>query len=255
MISLAVTDTRPPMVSIRNLRVERGGRPILFDLNCDIPNGLITAVVGLNGCGKSTLLRALVGEFPYRGEVKFACGQNHTHPRPDHVGYVPQRLTIEAALPVTVRDLIGLMLQTKPLFFGVSKWAVRRILPMLQRVGVAHTLDRPIEGLSGGQLQRVMLALALEPKPELLLLDEPASGIDFKDQRGFYDLIEEINRESGVTVVLVSHDLTVLGRCAHNVLCMSGGKIVASGPPAEVLNPQSLANTFGTERPLMLPTG
>lgn len=245
-ISLAVRDTGPPMVSIRGLRVLRGGRPILSDLSCDIARGKITAIVGLNGCGKSTLLRTLVGEFAYTGSIKFACGEDHSRPRPDHVGYVPQRLSIETSLPITVRDLIGLAQQRWPIFFGVSRRAVRKLQPALERVGVPPALlDVPIDGLSGGQLQRVMLALALEPKPELLLLDEPSSGIDFKDQQGFNNLLAEINDESGTTIVLVSHDLNTLNQFAHHVLCLRGGRIIAEGPPAEVLTPEAIAQTFG----------
>ena len=245
-ISLTVQDSGPPMVSIRNLRVLRGGRAILSDLSCDVARGKITAIVGLNGCGKSTLLRTLVGEFGYSGSIKFACGEDHSRPRPDHVGYVPQRLSIESSLPITVRDLIGLAQQRWPIFFGVSKAAVRKLQPALDRVGVpAALLDVPIDGLSGGQLQRVMLALALEPKPELLLLDEPSSGIDFKDQRGFNNLLAEINDESGTTIVLVSHDLNTLNRFAHRVLCLRGGRIIAEGPPGEVLTPEAIAKTFG----------
>jgi zinc transport system ATP-binding protein len=245
-IALEVRDTGPPMVSIRRLRVLRGGRPILADLDCDIARGRITAIVGLNGCGKSTLLRTLVGEFAYTGSITFACGEDHSRPRPDHVGYVPQRLSIEASLPITVRDLIGLSQQRWPIFFGVSKAAVRKMRPALDRVGVPPSLlDVPIEGLSGGQLQRVLLALALEPKPELLLLDEPSAGIDFKDQQSFNDLLAEINRDSGTTIVLVSHDLNTLTRFAHHVLCLRGGRIIAEGNPADVLTPEAIAKTFG----------
>src|SRR4029077_17022305 len=103
--------------------------------------------------------------------------------------------------------------------------AVRRLLPMVEGVGVADRLDVPVEGLSGGQLQRVLLALALEPHPELLLLDEPASGIDFKDLQLFYDLLAGLNDETGVTILLVSHDLQTLGRFAHHVFCLRNGVI------------------------------
>jgi zinc transport system ATP-binding protein len=234
------------MVAIRNLRVARGGNVILNDLTCDIDRGQITAIVGLNGCGKSTLLRTLVGEFRHAGTIAFACGEDHSRPRPDHVGYVPQRLNIETTLPITVRDLIGLARQRRPVFFGVSRSIIREMEPVLQRVGVPLSLlDVPIDGLSGGQLQRVLLALALQPQPELLLLDEPSSGIDFKDQQGFNELLAEINHESGTTIVLVSHDLTTLNKFAHKVLCLRNGRIVASGPPAEVLTPDAIAKTFG----------
>jgi zinc transport system ATP-binding protein len=101
--------------------------------------------------------------------------------------------------------------------------------------------------LSGGQLQRVLLALALEPSPELLLLDEPASGIDFKDQKKFYDLISRFNREMGLTVILVSHDLSMVNTYADNILCLKDGTIKCQGPPAEILTPMNMSLVFGAE--------
>ena len=170
---------------------------ILTGRTADIARGKITGLIGLNGSGKTTLLRAVVGEYPYRGEIKFRCGHDHSRPNPEHVGYVPQRLTLDAGMPLTVRDLFALALIARPLFLGIPRWVSDRA------VGVARTRRDGRDprqaggGLSGGQLQRVLLALALEPSPELLLLDEPAAGIDFKDQKKFYDLISRINRETG----------------------------------------------------------
>src|SRR5262249_55617132 len=146
-----------------------------------------------NGSGKTTLLRALVREVPYTGELRFHCGHDHSRPSPQHVGYVPQRLRVENNLPLTVYDLFGLALQRRPLFFGVSRWVRRQAEGLLARVGMAHLLHAPVQGLSGGEMQRVLLALALEPDPELLLLDEPATGIDFREKQKFYDLIADLN--------------------------------------------------------------
>ena len=127
----------------------------------------------------------------------------------------------------------------------MSKKVIAQLTPALDRVGVMHLLDVPLEGLSGGQLQRVLLALAMEPKPELLLLDEPAAGIDFKDQTKFYDLISEWNRETGVTVLLVSHDLTMVSKYANHVLCLRDGRIACEGRPHEVLSAEKLAAVYG----------
>ena len=175
----------------------------------------------MNGSGKTTLLRALVNEYPHRGVIQFHCGHDHSQPYPEAIGYVPQRLTLDARLPLTVRDFLALTLSHRPLFLGISKRVAAKSKEMLERVGVAEYLDVPVEGLSGGQLQRVLLALALEPQPELLLLDEPAAGIDFKDQKKFYELIASLNRELGVTVLLVSHDLNMVQAHAHDVLCFA----------------------------------
>ncbi len=247
----AITDpvrpAAPPLVSLRDVWVDRGGRPIIRGVSADVARGRITALIGLNGSGKSTLLRALVGELPYRGRVEFRCGHDHSHPRPDHVGYVPQRLSIDPRLPITVRDLLGLALKRGPLFLGLGRSLTARVRGLLERVGVADLLDVPVDGLSGGQLQRVLLALALEPKPELLLLDEPAAGIDFQSQQSFYELISDLNRRTGVTILLVSHDVSMVGRLADHVLCLRDGVIQCQGPPDRILTPETLAGTFGPE--------
>jgi zinc transport system ATP-binding protein len=236
----------PPLVALRDVRVSRGGREILRGVTADIARGKVTGLVGLNGSGKTTLLRAVVGEYPYRGRIEFRCGHDHSRPRPEHVGYVPQRLVIDARLPLTVRDLFALALSRRPLFLGVPRWVSLRAAELLKRVGLPGELDQPVEGLSGGELQRLLLALALEPSPELLLLDEPASGIDFKDQKNFYDLISRLNHESGLTVLMVSHDLGMLRAHSDHVLCLKNGTVLCQGPPDEVLAPANLARTFGS---------
>jgi zinc transport system ATP-binding protein len=228
-----------PLVSIRNLRVERGSKLVLDGVNVEVARGKITAVVGLNGSGKSTLLRTMLGEWNYHGEIEYHCGHDHSKPRPESIGYVPQRLNFEAHLPLTVRDLLGLALNgTWPILFGFRKGLERRMRECLKTVQADGILDVPVEGLSGGQLQRVLLALAMEPHPELLLLDEPATGIDFQTEREFYQLIASICDSTGVTVLLVSHDL--------DAVCLRDGRVQMSGPPAEILTPANLANAFGT---------
>jgi zinc transport system ATP-binding protein len=236
----------PPLVSIRNLRVTLGGRPVLDGIDADVARGKISALIGLNGSGKTTMLRALVKEIPYEGAVRFHCGHDHTRPAPQHVGYVPQRLRIEASLPVTVADLLGLAMMRWPLFLGISAKLRRRMVDLLARVWLTpDVLERPVEKISGGELQRVLLALALDPHPELLLLDEPAAGIDFRDIEPFYDLLSRLNHEMGVTILLVSHDLSVVSKHADHVLCLRDGRIQCQGTPKEVLTRQAVAETFG----------
>jgi zinc transport system ATP-binding protein len=235
----------PPLVSLKDVWVRRGDKAILRGVTADVAHGRISALIGLNGSGKSTLLRTLVGEFPYRGTIAYRCGHDHTRPRPEHVGYVPQRLTLDPRVPITVRDLLGLALKRAPLFLGVGRRTNAAIRAMLEPVGCTDLVDVPVEGLSGGQLQRVLLALALEPKPELLLLDEPAAGIDFKDQQSFYDLIAGLNRKTGVTILLVSHDLSVVSKFADHVLCLRDGVVNCQGPPQVILQAAALELTFG----------
>src|SRR5204863_5809127 len=127
----------------------------------------ITALMGLNGSGKTTLLRSLLKEIPYTGEMHFHCGHDHSKPNPQHVGYVPQKLRIESNLPLTVRDLLGVAMQRRPIFLGFGANLTRLMTDMLREVGASEKLlDRPIERISGGELQRVLLALAMQPAPE-----------------------------------------------------------------------------------------
>ncbi len=234
-----------PLVSIRGLRVALGGQEVLKGVDADLAREGITALIGLNGAGKSTLLRVLVKEVPYDGEVRFHCGHDHQRPAPEHVGYVPQKLRLDGNLPLTVYDLFGIALQRRALFLGVGRSVRERTAKLLAEVGAEKLLHARVEKLSGGELQRVLLALALEPRPELLLLDEPAAGIDFKDVGSFYRLIGELNQRTGVTILLVSHDMSIVGSMAHHVLCLQDGRIRCQGPPQTILTNEMLAHTFG----------
>jgi zinc transport system ATP-binding protein len=234
------------LVTIRDLCVELGGRPILRGVNADLERGEVNALVGLNGSGKSTLLRALVKEIPYAGTIAFNCGHDHRQPAPEHVGYVPQKLRIDAYLPLTVLDLFAVSLQRwRPMFLGVGGNVRRRVAELLARVGMSGRENSLVDKLSGGELQRVLLALALAPAPELLLLDEPAAGIDFKEDEHFYELIGELNKKTHVTVLLVSHDLSVVSKLADQVLCLAEGRIQCRGSPHQVLTGEMLDQTFG----------
>src|SRR4029077_19869779 len=121
---LPVVDVALPLVTFQDLTVVLGGRTILNHISTSSPRGKVTALIGLNGSGKPTLLRALVREYPYRGEVRFHCGHDHSKPTPEHIGYVPQKLTLDARLPLTVKDFLGLALSRRPLFLGIPR-AVR----------------------------------------------------------------------------------------------------------------------------------
>jgi zinc transport system ATP-binding protein len=238
----------PYLLDLHDLRVDLGGKPILCGVTAHILRGKITALIGLNGSGKTTLLRALLKEVPYRGEVKFNCGHDHTQTYPTRIGYVPQKLQIDARLPLTVRDLLALALQRRPLFLGVSRTAAAQMDELMKAVWMESSyLDRPVEKLSGGELQKVLLGLALRPEPELLLLDEPAAGIDFKRQGDFYELIASLNRQRRVTILLVSHELNVVSDHADHVLCLKDGRVECQGAPREILTREVLSQTFGTD--------
>jgi zinc transport system ATP-binding protein len=236
------------LITIRDLHVELSGKRILDGVNAHIQAGKITALIGLNGSGKTTLLRSILRECPWRGEITFHCGHDHRNYRPEQIGYVPQKLSIDPRIPLTVRELFGLALQKWPIFLGVSRGVSARAAKLLSNVNASHLLDQPVAKLSGGEMQRVLLSLALDPHPELLLLDEPAAGIDFVDQKPFYDLLAEINQRTGMTILLVSHDLSVVSEHAHHVLCLQAGRIQCEGHPRDVLSGDALARTFGPDK-------
>ncbi len=239
------------LVTIHDVRVRYGDRDVLRSVNAGVARGKITALIGLNGSGKTTLLRAILKETPYTGRIEFHCGHDHSRPTPEHIGYVPQKLSVDATLPLTVADLLGLALQRRPLFLGLSRATRRKMTEMLDHVGLApDVLDGFVAKVSGGELQRVLLALALYPRPELLLLDEPAAGIDFQYQEKLYDLLARLNRETGVTVLLVSHDTSIVSRHSHHVLCMKDGRIQCQGPPGEVMTEANLEAIFGDDKVL-----
>ena len=238
------------LVTLDNVCVTLGGVPILQGVSAELTRGKIIALIGMNGSGKTTLLRALLKEIPCTGAIRFHCGHDHHQPAPQYVGYVPQKLRLEANLPLTVRDLLAVSLQRRPLFLGVPAKLEQDFKDMLGQVGAPlELLDRPMDKLSGGEQQRVLLSLALKPNPELLLLDEPAAGIDFKDQESFYHLIARINRERDVTVLLVSHDLSMVHRHSHHVLCLKDGRIPCQGTPQE-MSQEMLRQVFGAETAL-----
>jgi len=231
----------PPLLTIDHLAIELGGRVILTDVSTILRRGQITSLIGLNGSGKTTILRCILGECNYQGSIRFDGLR---------IGYVPQKLLVDGRLPLTVRDFLALLLQRRPLFFGSSRRIRQQMHDVLHRVGALNLMDASVAKLSGGELQRVLLGVAMEPIPDLLLLDEPAAGIDFKDQQGFYELISEFNRKHNVAILLVSHELSVVDRHSHHVLCLRDGRIQCQGPPSQVLTESLLADTFGGDKSL-----
>ena len=156
-------------------------------------------------------------------------------------------------MPLTVRDLLGIAMQRRPIFFGFGSSLRTQMSTMLREVGASEALlEKPLEKISGGELQRVLLALAMQPEPELLLLDEPAAGVDVTGQEQFYDLLGRLNRERGTTIVLVSHDVSMVSKHAHHILCLKDGHIHCQGSPQEINRPETLQEVFGKDRNLFV---
>ena len=171
-------------IKIHDLEVHLGGHTILEGINLHVHCGDVLAVVGPNGAGKTTLLRAILGEVPYQGSMaSLIGGVERRRPR---IGYVPQKLQFDPDSPVSVADLVGAAISLKPVWLGMSAKLLKKIKEILAVFSADHLMERRIGALSGGELQRVLLAVAMTAEPELLLLDEPGTGVDVRGQSLFY---------------------------------------------------------------------
>lgn len=215
------------LIETRGLTIRHGGVAVLQQVNFAIERGEIVTIVGPNGSGKTSLVRALIGLTPpSEGQVTQARGLR--------IGYVPQKLHIDATLPMTVRRFLSL-----PKRVGDADAAAA-----LLRTGVAGVEARQIAGLSGGQFQRVLLARALLAQPDILILDEPTQGLDQPGIAAFYHLIEQVRAQSGVAVLMVSHDLHVVMSASDRVICLNG-HVCCEGTPSVVSAAPEYRALFG----------
>ena len=227
------------IVKFDSLSVSLGGVSILDSVTASVPLGSSTAIVGPNGAGKTTLLLALLGQIKYKGSIVFE--KDNKLPR---IGYVPQKLTFDRGLPLTVVEFMVMGIQKLPLWLGVRKQNRARAMNLLSLVNALDLSDRRLGALSGGELQRVLLALAIQQDPQLLVLDEPAAGVDYHGEHLFCELLEKLRKEHGYTQLMVSHDLGTVSHHASHVICMNK-KVAAEGTPSEVLTPEILSTVFG----------
>lgn len=228
---------------IENFAVNLSGVTILKDVNLHIHCGELTALIGPNGAGKSTLLKAILGEIPHDGELKFLDAADRHSGNPV-VGYVPQHLEFDLNSPITVADLFGASTSRVPVCWGHSRGLRQLWRESLQRVQAEHLLTRRLGKLSGGELQRVLLSLALTPVPDLLLLDEPVSGVDQRGMEIFYQMVSDLRHHYDLSIILVSHDLNLVAQYADRVVYLDK-TVQCSGTPAEVFNDAHVINAFG----------
>ncbi len=215
------------LIEARDISVALGGTEVLSRVSLQLMPGEIVTILGPNGSGKSTLLRALLGIVALTsGRVERAAGLR--------IGYVPQRLTIDASLPITVRRFLSLPHRVS------AAEAVRALV----RVGLEGIGERQMARLSGGQLQRVLLARALLNAPQLLVLDEPTQGLDQPGEAGFYRLIAEVRQETGAAILMVSHDLHVVMAASDRVICLNH-HVCCEGTPQVVSNAPEYRALFG----------
>lgn len=234
---------------IENFGVTKGPTCILEDVNIHIHCGELTAIIGPNGAGKSTLLKALLGDVPHTGELRYLDSRGDRSSQP-LIGYVPQQLSFDPGTPTSVLDLFIAGGSNIPAWLFKPGRAKKRALESLKKVKAEHLIDRRLGALSGGELQRVLLALALDPIPNLLLLDEPESGIDQGGLELFYNTVSELRRNYDLSIILVSHDLELVAKYADRVI-MLNRTVISSGTPKQVFKDERTRKAFGIVRELI----
>ena len=229
-------------VAVNGLTVTAQGDTLLSDVSVHIHCGQVTALVGPNGAGKTTFIRALLSQVPYRGVIEHqdAHGKHFGSIR---TGYVPQHFPFDKQMPLTVCDLMASAMTGRPVWLGVSRQVKERAKETLAIARADSLIDRQLGNLSGGELQRVLLALALYPLPDLLILDEPVSGVDQNGLSLFLDVVTELTRTHHLAILLVSHDWAVVQKYADHVILLDK-KVLAEGSAREVFESRAFREVF-----------
>ena len=226
---------------IQNLSVRIGKDSILRDVNLHLHCGQIVALIGPNGAGKSTLLKAVLGQREYDGVISFSVpGQRNRKPI---IGYVPQSPAFDPGDPVTVADLFACCMSRRPAFLGLKRGFRNHIITCLERVHGEDLIDKRVGTLSGGELQRVLLALALDPIPNILILDEPLSGVDIEGMETLMGMLDELRQDYDLSILMTTHDFGMLPRYADHVVLIDHA-IVTQGSAVDVLTSDGFNRVF-----------
>ncbi|MEM5811815.1 MAG: metal ABC transporter ATP-binding protein [Candidatus Aenigmatarchaeota archaeon] len=217
-------------LEVKNLIVKIGEQEIIKNISFSLPEKTITALIGPNGAGKSVLLKTILGIYPYKGEIKI-FGENHLK-KLELIGYVPQNYFYDSSLPLTVYE-----------FLKISFNDQVKINKILREIDIEDLKNKLISKLSGGQLQRVLFARALLNNPKILLLDEPVSETDIVGQKEFYEIIKTLNKEKGLTILITSHEITIIHTFAQRVLCLNR-YLVCDGPISELFKEETLKKLY-----------
>ncbi|MGN0976628.1 MAG: metal ABC transporter ATP-binding protein [Faecousia sp.] len=226
---------------VENVSVRIGADQILKDVNLHVHCGEMVALIGPNGAGKSTFLKTILGQQEYSGVIAFSePGQRSKKPR---IGYVPQSPAFDPSDPVSVADLFACCMSKRPAFLGLGKAMRQTVLECLERVHGEDLIDKWVGTLSGGELQRTLLALALEPMPNILILDEPLSGVDVEGMETLMDMLDEIRKTYDLSILMTTHDFSMLPRYADQVVLIDRAVLI-QGKPETVLHSEEFSRAF-----------
>ena len=229
-------------LKLQNISVRIGNETILDKLSFHLHCGEMTALIGPNGAGKSTILKTILGQQEYDGVISFSS-PGLRHRRPPRIGYVPQSPTFDPGDPLSVADLFACCQSNRPAFFGHGKKMRSHILESLERVKGTELIDKRVGTLSGGELQRVLLALALDPLPNILILDEPFSGVDAAGNEELMEMLNSIRQDYDLSILMTTHDFSILRKHADQVILVDG-TVLRTGTPDSVLSSTEFNRLF-----------
>ena len=233
-------------IKMTDIGVTIGKTKIIEHINLHIHCGKLTVIIGRNGAGKSTLIKAMLGEIKHEGTIEFRDMKQGVLTNLT-VGYVPQHLNVEKNTPTSVYDMFASFISNRPVFLKRKMKLYQQIMKQLEMFEAQDLIDKRVCDLSGGELQRVLLSIACTPTPNLLLLDEPVSGIDRNGMELFYRNIDRLKREFDLALILVSHDLEFVEKYADHVILLDKS-IIKEGSAEEVLNSEEFHDIFGSTR-------
>ena len=226
---------------IQGLSVKLGNDTILDNINLHAHCGEMIAIIGPNGAGKSTLIKSILGQQEHSGVISFSIPGERN--RKAKIGYVPQSPNFDPSDPMTVADLFVCCMSKRPAFLGISKKTKAKIAEILERVDAQNLIDKRVGTLSGGELQRVLLALALEPLPNILILDEPLSGVDVEGMGVLMDMLDDIRKTYDLSILMITHDFSMLEKYADQVVLLDRS-IVLQGSAKDVLESEDFLRVF-----------
>lgn len=227
---------------IQNLSVKIGSEYILQDVSMHVHCGEMVALIGPNGAGKSTLLKAILGENEYEGVISFSA-PGIRHRKPPRIGYVPQSPNFDPGECISVADLFACCMAKRPAFLGLGKPMRQKVRECLERVHAVDLIDKRVGTLSGGELQRILLALALEPLPNILILDEPLSGVDVEGMVSLMAMLDEIRHKYDLSILMTTHDFSSMQQYADQAVLIDG-TVLDHGTPSDVLSGAEFDRVF-----------
>lgn len=230
-------------IKVKDFGVKIGQDTILKDINLHIHCGQLTTIIGKNGAGKTTLMKALLNEIPHEGYIEFKDIKRNIV-TDLKIGYVPQHLNVPKNTPTSVYDLFASYISRVPVFLWKSKKVYEKVKEQLRQFEAEDLIDKTVCDLSGGEMQRVLLSLATYQAPNLLILDEPVSGMDYNGMELFYNNIKYLKDHYDLAVILISHDLEYVARYSDYVVLLEH-EIMKEGTPKEVFKSKEFKDTFG----------